>query len=129
MKYLLDTSSFLWFVNDDNKLSKDARELVEDPGFEIHLSLVSVWEIAIKSTLGRGLVLPRPFTQFIDVVQENYDFKVLQISISHLKQVAVMPLHHRDPFDRLLIAQSQVENIPVITNDAAFDRYPIQRVW
>ena len=129
MKYLLDTSSFLWFVNDDQRLSTAARELIEDPSIEIQLSLVSIWEIAIKSTLGRGLELPRPFTQFIDIVQDNYDFKVLQIHISHLKQVADMPLHHRDPFDRLLIAQSQVENIPVITSDASFDSYEIQRVW
>ena len=129
MKYLLDTSSFLWFVNDDRQLSADARELIEDPGIEIHLSLVSIWEIAIKSTLGRGLELPRPFTQFIDVVLENYEFIVLQISISHFKQVAALPLHHRDPFDRLLIAQSQVENIPVITSDSTFDQYALQRVW
>ena len=95
MKYLLDTSSFLWFVNDDRRLSTAARELIEDSGIEIQLSVVSIWEIAIKSTLGRGLELPRPFAQFIDVVLENYDFKVLQIHISHLKQIAVMPLIHR----------------------------------
>ena len=129
MKYLLDTSSFLWFVNDDKRISTAARELIEDPSFEIQLSLVSIWEIAIKSTLGRGLELPRPFPQFIDIVQDNDDFKVLQIHISHVKAIADMPLHHRDPFDRLLIAQSQVEDIPVITSDAAFDAYDIQRVW
>ena len=129
MRYLLDTSSFLWFVNDDNKLSEAARELIEDADTEICLSLVSIWEIAIKATLGRGLDLPRPFTQFIDIVLKNYDFNVMEISISHLKRVHDLPLHHRDPFDRLLIAQSLVENIPVITSDAAFDQYAIQRLW
>jgi len=129
MRYLLDTSSFLWFVNDDKRLSTESRELIEDPGIEINLSLVSIWEIAIKSTLGRGLELPRPFIQFIDVVLKNYDFIVLQITVSHLKHVADLPYHHRDPFDRLLIAQSHVENIPVITSDSTFDQYAIQRVW
>ncbi len=129
MKYLLDTSSFLWFVNDDRKLSAIARAILEDTANENHLSLISIWELAIKSTLGRGLELPRPFPQFIDTVLEHYDFKILEISLSHLKHVHDLPLHHRDPFDRLLIAQSQVENIPVITSDAAFDHYPVQRVW
>ena len=129
MSYLLDTSTFLWFVNDDWKLSADARLLVEEPGIEIHLSLVSIWEIAIKSTLGRGLELPRPFVQFIDVVLQNYDFKVLEISISHLKRVSELPLHHRDPFDRLLIAQSLAEDLPIISSDSVFDRYPIDRFW
>ena len=129
MKYLLDTSSFLWFVNDDKKLSSDARFLVENPQVETHLSIVSTWEIAIKSNLGRGLVLPRPSPQFIDLVLTNYDFKILEISVSHLKRVHDLPLYHRDPFDRLLIAQSQVEQIPVITSDAAFDLYPVERLW
>ena len=129
MSYLLDTSTFLWFVNDDWKLSADARLLIEEPGIDIHLSLVSIWEIAIKSTLGRGLELPRPFVQFIDVVLQNYDFKVLEISISHLKRVSELPLRHRDPFDRLLIAQSLAEDLPIISSDSAFDRYPIVRLW
>ncbi len=129
MSYLLDTSSFLWFVNDDKKLSAAARELVEDPDVEIQLSVVSIWEIAIKARLARGLDLPLPFIEFIDAVLDNYDFAILQISISHLKQVADLPLHHRDPFDRLLVAQSQVENLPILTSDAAFDQYPVQRLW
>ena len=129
MSYLLDTSSFLWFVNDDKKLSAAARELVEDPDVEIQLSVVSIWEIAIKARLGRGLDLPLPFIEFIDAVLDNYDFAILQISISHLKQVADLPFHHRDPFDRLLVAQSQVENLPILTSDAAFDQYPVQRLW
>lgn len=129
MSYLLDTSTFLWFVNDDRKLSADARLLVEEPDAEINLSLVSIWEIAIKSSLGRGLELPRPFDQFIDAVLQNYSFKVLQISITHLKQVAELPCHHRDPFDRLLIAQSLAEDLPIIGSDSSFDRYPINRLW
>ncbi len=129
MSYLLDTSSFLWFVNDDSKLSADTRALLENPGVEVHLSLVSIWEIAIKANLGRGLELPLPFSVFIDSVLDTYNFAILQISLLHLKKVADLPLIHRDPFDRLLIAQSLAENIPVISNDRAFDAYPVQRVW
>ena len=129
MNYLLDTSSFLWFVTNDSKLSADARELLEDPSSDIHLSLASIWEMAIKANLGRGLKLPFPFPQFIDEALEGYRFRLLNIDISHLKQVADLPLMHRDPFDRLLIAQSQVESLPIISNDIAFDHYAVQRVW
>lgn len=129
MSYLLDTSSFLWFVNDDSKLSADAKAILENSGVDIHLSLASIWEIAIKANLGRGLELPLPLNAFIDVVLNNYNFAILQISVLHLKKVAVLPILHRDPFDRLLIAQSLVENMPVITSDAAFDQYAIERIW
>ena len=129
MRFLLDTSAFLWFVNGDGKLSEDVRGILEDPGIDVNLSLVSFWEIAIKANLGRGLELPLPFSAFIDSVLDNYNFAILQISILHLKQVADLPRFHRDPFDRLLIAQSLVEKIPVITNDAAFDQYAIHRIW
>ncbi len=129
MRFLLDTSAFLWFVNGDGKLSEDVRGILEDPDIDVNLSLVSFWEIAIKANLGRGLELPLPFSAFIDSVLDNYNFAILQVSILHLKQVADLPRFHRDPFDRLLIAQSLVENIPVITNDAAFDQYAIHRIW
>lgn len=129
MSYLLDTSTLLWFVNDESKLSADTRELLENPGVDVHLSLVNIWEIAIKANLGRGLELPLPFSAFIDAVLDNYNFAFLQISVLHLKKVADLPLYHRDPFDRLLIAQSLAEDLPIISNDRVFDAYQIQRVW
>lgn len=129
MRFLLDTSSFLWFVDDDRRLSTRAADLIESSTNDIHLSLASIWEIAIKVNLQRGLELRRPFPEFIDYQLNTNRFELLHINVAHLKRVANLPLHHRDPFDRLLIAQSQVENIPVITNDAAFDYYDIQRVW
>ena len=127
MRYLLDTS-FLWYVSDHHRLSSGATERLNDPVSTIHLSLVSVWEVAIKFNKGK-LALPMPFDEFFDTTISSYSLRLLNIRIPHLRQVARMPRHHRDPFDRLLIAQSQVENIPVITSDAAFDHYPIQRVW
>ena len=129
MNYLLDTSSFLWFVHDDRRLSAGATDIIENSGNEIYLSIASIWEIAIKVNLRRGLVLRRRFPEFIDHQLNTNRFELLEIKVAHLKLVSDLPLHHRDPFDRLLIAQSQVENIPVITSDAAFDSYEIQRVW
>ena len=129
MNFLLDTSSFLWFVHDDRRLSASAADLIESSSNEIYLSLASIWEIAIKVNLRRGLALRRPFPEFIDYQLNSNRFELLEIKVAHLKRVSDLPLHHRDPFDRLLIAQSQVENIPVITSDAAFESYDIQRVW
>jgi len=129
MNYLLDTSSFLWFVNDDNRLSEAAMKLLEGSENSLSLSIVSVWETAIKANLGRGLELPIPFAPFIDAVLERYRFPILHISVAHLKRVAELPLIHRDPFDRLLIAQSLVEGLPILTSDRMFDAYAIQRIW
>ena len=129
MNYLLDTSSFLWFVHDDRRLSASAADIIENSGNEIYLSIASIWEIAIKVNLRRGLVLRWRFPEFIDHQLNTNRFELLEIKVAHLKLVSDLPLHHRDPFDRLLIAQSQVENIPVISSDAAFDSYEIQRVW
>ncbi len=129
MSYLLDTSAYLWFVTGDRKLSALARRVLEESTHDLYLSLASIWELAIKANLGRGLELPRPFADFMDIELQADRIQILNIEIAHLKYVADLPLHHRDPFDRLLISQSQVENIPVITSDTAFDHYPVQRVW
>jgi len=128
MSYLLDTSSFLWYVSDFHRLSAIATDRLTDPVSTIHLSLVSIWEVAIKFNMGK-LDLPLPFDEFIDSTVHSYSLRVLHIRIPHLRRLARMPLHHRDPFDRLLIAQSQVENLPIITSDAAFDQYEVQRLW
>ena len=129
MTYLLDTSSFLWFIYDERRLTSDAFALLEDSSNSIYLSLASIWEIAIKANLGRGLELREPFPEFIDYQLNATGFQVLNINISHLKRVADLPPIHRDPFDRLLIAQSLAENLPMITNDSVFDVYQVQCVW
>ena len=129
MRFLLDTSTYLWFVTVDERLNDNTRKLLEDSEHEVFLSLASIWEMAIKSTLGRGLELPSPFHQFIDDEIERDRFRTLNITVSHIKRVAELPLIHRDPFDRLLIAQSLVEDLPIITSDGMFDAYAIQEVW
>jgi len=128
MRYLLDTSSFLWYVSDVHRLSAFARDRLTDPDSTIHLSLASILEIAIKFKIGK-LTLPVPFDDFVDMTIHNYSLRILYIRIPHLRRLARLPLHHRDPFDRLLIAQSQVENLPILTSDAAFDQYAVQRIW
>ena len=129
MSYLLDTSAYLWFVTGNPRLSNTARAYLEGVDSEVFLSLVSIWEMAIKSNLNRGLDLPRPFDCFIDEEIEADRFQILTIEVAHLKRVNRLPHFHRDPFDRLLIAQSLTEDLPVISNDAAFDDYDVQRLW
>ncbi len=128
MNLLIDTCTFLWYVTDDDSLSATASVLISDPNSVSYVSIATIWEIAIKSRTGK-LEIPSPFAQFIDTALLNNSFRIRNISISHLKRVADLPLFHRDPFDRLLIAQSQVEGLPIITNDAAFDHYHVRRIW
>ena len=129
MTCLLDTSTYIWFVTDDRQLSGEANQLLEDADSIIYLSLVSIWELAIKSQLGRGLTLPKPFHQMVDEELAIDRFRLLSITVSHIKHVYNLPLIHRDPYDRLLIAQSLAEDLPIISSDSIFDRYPIQRLW
>jgi len=128
MNYLLDTHTFLWFINDDESLSSTAKALIEDPENTIYLSVASIWEMAIKVSLDK-LEMPSPFTDFIDEQLDENTIILLNIKIAHTGIVATLPFHHRDPFDRLIIAQSKVEDIPVIGKDAIFDNYGIKRLW
>ncbi len=128
MIYLLDTHTFLWFINDDKALSATAKTLIEDPDNTIYLSIASLWEMAIKVSLSK-LEIPTPFTEFIvGQLQEN-NIALLKISAEHTGVVATMPFHHRDPFDRLIIAQALTEQLPIIGKDAVFDLYEIRRHW
>lgn len=128
MKILLDTQAFLWFIADDIKLSASARSLIENPDNERLLSIASLWEIAIKMSLGK-LEVEKPFEELIPHQLELNDIDVLAIEIAHLKKIAVMAFHHRDPFDRLIVAQSLVEQVPVVSIDTKFDDYGIERLW
>lgn len=128
MRALIDTSTFLWFISGSGRLSEEARQYIANLENEIFLSVVSLWEIAIKTSLGK-LELLRPFDQLIPEHLEQNDITVLPIQISHLFKVINLDFHHRDPFDRLIIAQGLVEQMPVITNDAAFYQYPVQLIW
>lgn len=127
MKLLLDTHAFLWFVNDDTRLSSGAAALLESENDAL-VSLVSLWEIAIKYSLGK-LALPAPYEEFVAQQILVNEIDVLPIQIPHLTIVSRLPFHHNDPFDRLLIAQSMMEDIPLISTDSIFDKYPVKRLW
>lgn len=128
MNYLLDTHTFLWFINDDASLSSAAKALIENPENVIYLSAASIWEMAIKVSLGK-LEMPSPFTDFIDRQLHENAITLLDLKTSHAGMIATLPFYHRDPFDRLIIAQSKNEDMPVIGNDTIFDSYGIERFW
>lgn len=128
MAYLLDTHTFLWFITDDTALSLSAKMLIENPEHTVYLSIASIWEMAIKISLGK-LEMPAPFDEFINAQTYKNSISLLGITTRHLGIVASLPFHHRDPFDRLIAAQSLVEQIPIIGIDLIFDAYGVKRYW
>jgi PIN domain nuclease of toxin-antitoxin system len=125
---LLDTHTFIWFISGSDKLSRDARELIETRENRIFISAASLWEIAIKHALGK-LALDRPFDELIPEQLYRQQIETLQIELSHLSELIPLPLHHRDPFDRLIVAQAKAERLPIVSVDQALDPYGIQRIW
>lgn len=128
MRALLDTHTFLWWNLDDPNLSTTARDFISDGRNEIYLSAASTWEIAIKAAKGR-LELPDPPDRYVAERMRLHRFLALPIEISHTLQVYALPPIHADPFDRLLVAQSQMEGLPILTADTAIKRYQIDVIW
>jgi len=128
MNLLLDTHTFLWFIAGNDSLSQKARTLIEDESNRVYLSAASLWEIAIKVSLGK-LALSEPFETFIPEQLDVNSVELLGISVSHASRVASLPFHHRDPFDRLLAAQALMEDIPIISADDVLDAYGVTRLW
>jgi len=127
MKFLLDTHTFIWFVTDNPKLSQKSIALIEDLNNEIFVSIATFWEIAIKMSIGK-LELKMKFSKLIEELKEN-EMTLLEIEFPHLVQLISLPFYHRDPFDRLLIAQSMVEKMALVSYDSTLENYPIQRLW
>ncbi len=128
MKVLLDTHSLYWFISDDPQLSLKARTAISDPNNDVLFSPASYWEMAIKISLGKWQ-LNRPYEEFLDVALNQYGFVVLPIHPAHTARLIGLPFHHKDPFDRLLVAQSLAEQIPVVSSDDQFDAYGVTRIW
>ena len=128
MALLLDTHAFLWFIDDDPRLSRSAAERIGDPAERVVVSVVSLWEIVIKLGTGK-LTLDRPPAELWPESLAANRFEALRVTAEHVLAVAPLPLYHRDPFDRLLIAQAVVEKLELVSADAIFDRYPVERVW
>lgn len=128
MRLLLDTHTLLWFFMGNPKLSNKARLLIEENQNQKLISVASVWEMSIKQSQNK-LTLENTSADYIDEKIQVADFELLSINLRHLRLLSTLPFHHRDPFDRLLIAQAIQENIPVLSKDIAFDAYPVQRIW
>ena len=128
MRLLLDTHSFLWFVGGSTQLSAQARAIIEDAANQPLLSIASVWEMAIKYSLGR-LALAQSFEEFVLQQMNLNGIGLLSITVEHTVVVAKLPFHHRDPFDRLLIGQAVVERLPLLSADGVFDMYTLNRLW
>jgi PIN domain nuclease of toxin-antitoxin system len=128
MKLLLDTQSFLWFISGSPKLSESARQLIEAVNNQPFLSMASLWEMGIKVSLGK-LTLDQPFDTMIPEQLAQNGIEVIQIEFPHVAVVANLPFHHRDPFDRLIAAQANVEGMSVVSSDEMFDTYGVTRLW
>ena len=130
MNLLLDTHAFLWFADRQQsvRLPQATRNLLADGANALFLSLASSWELAIKISIGK-LQLKEPVADLIRFQQTNNGLQLLPITLAHIELVETMPFHHKDPFDRLLIAQAQVENLTIVSVDTAFDPYGVKRLW
>ena len=128
MKYLLDTHAFLWFVSDDNKLSPRAKAIIKDHNNEIYFSAASAWEISIKIRLGR-LTMEEDLEPFIVAQLAENNFQTIAITIFHSIYTSKLPEIHKDPFDRMIIAQSKAENMSLISKDKNIKKYKVPVVW
>ena len=126
MKVLLDTHTLLWALTDESRLSGRVRELL--PQSDTWFSVASLWEILIKAQIGK-IKLPRPTGPFVMSKLQLNGVQVLNITPDHVLRIERLPGHHRDPFDRMLIAQSLEERLPIITSDSIFRRYDVEVIW
>ncbi|MCH8042443.1 MAG: type II toxin-antitoxin system VapC family toxin [Planctomycetes bacterium] len=128
MKILLDTHCFLWFFTGDAKLSNNARSAIESASNEKLISVASFWEMSIKSSLGK-LDLQLPFAELAARVLTETDSTLLALTVSHLAVLQQLPFHHRDPFDRVLVAQAQDEGLTIVSKDKEIQAYGVAQVW
>jgi PIN domain nuclease of toxin-antitoxin system len=128
MRLLLDTHTFLWFIEGSSNLSDTVKNLIEDQGNQRFLSIASLWEISIKVSIDK-LKLDMTITELLKQQVYGNAIELLEIRAEHLDELAKLPFYHKDPFDRLIITQSLVERIPIVTRDSLFERYPVQTLW
>lgn len=128
MKLLLDTHTFIWWDSAPSKLPPQVLALCQDPANEMWLSVASVWEMQIKLQLGK-LQLKLPLKEIIEGQQQTNNIQVLEITLAHVLALESLPALHKDPFDRLLVAQANVESAVLISGDRIFEQYPVQLLW
>jgi PIN domain nuclease of toxin-antitoxin system len=128
VKLLLDTHVLIWWTSSSEKLSESVYSLLSDSDNTLKFSIASIWEIQIKLQLGK-LTLNSSLASLIENQQRVNNLQLLPIELVHIYALAGLPNHHRDPFDRILIAQAIVEKIPIVSIDSVFDAYPSERLW
>jgi PIN domain nuclease of toxin-antitoxin system len=128
VKLLLDTHTFLWWNEASSRLSRKAHGLISDPANVLYLSVVSAWEIILKSGTGK-LKLPSAGAVYVPSRLTHYGIEALPLILDHVLAADALPAHHRDPFDRMLVAQCQMERLPILTHDPQIRRYGIETIW
>jgi PIN domain nuclease of toxin-antitoxin system len=128
MKVLVDTHTFIWALLQDHRLSPKSKQVLSSDDSELYFSLASLWEIAIKIKLGKLNAIGSSVAYIRDEM-EAYGIQLLPIRYEHILQLEALPVHHSDPFDRLLIAQAITESLPILTADEKFGPYPIRTIW
>ncbi len=129
MNYLIDTHAFLWYITNDPSLSQTAKQIIGNHANTIFVSIASMWEISIKVSQNKLTIIPQPFIPFIENQLKINDFLLLPIKLNDVGVVSTLPFYHKDPFDRIMIAQAMVNQMPLISVDALFDSYPITKIW
>ena len=128
MKVLLDTHTFIWWDSAPDKLSAQTLALCQDPTNKLIVSVVSLWEMQIKSQLGK-LALKLPLPEIIESQQKTNNVVVLDITLAHILALDGLPTPHKDPFDRLLVAQAKIEEAVLVSSDKIFEQYPVKLFW
>jgi PIN domain nuclease of toxin-antitoxin system len=128
MRLLLDTHVFLWWNQADPRLSRRVRQLLSDPENSLFLSVASAWEMTLKVQSGK-LGLPAATAVYIPARLKHYRMDALPVTLEHVLAASTLPAHHRDPFDRMLVAQAQVERLPIVTHDFQVGKYDVETIW
>ena len=128
MRLLMDTHVFIWWSDEPEKLSDRVLNACQDDDNSLMLSIISIWEMQIKIQLGK-LRLRNPLRYLIENQQNINDLQVLPISVNHIYMLENLPMHHRDPFDRLIISQALEERLPLVSKDSVFSNYPVSLYW
>ncbi|NJL23502.1 MAG: type II toxin-antitoxin system VapC family toxin [Leptolyngbyaceae cyanobacterium SM1_3_5] len=128
MKLLIDTQCWLWWFAQPERLSKEAIAQISDESNQLWFSVASVWEIGIKVAIGK-LSLPEPIDSYIPTRMTQLGTRSLEITAPHALRAAALPLHHRDPFDRMLIAQAQIDEMTLVSADSMFEQYNVSVLW
>jgi PIN domain nuclease of toxin-antitoxin system len=128
MNFLLDTHAFIWLWEDISKIPPRVLAACEDPENQLYLSIASIWEMQIKVAAGK-LSFQQPLAEIIEQQKNENGISILPVSLPHLWQLATLPSHHNDPFDRMLVAQASADNLALVTADRHIARYPVELFW